>query len=805
MRHITLACLLAAIGVAALSQLPAGARVGAQETQPPPYRDPRLSVEQRVADLLSRMTLEEKVAQTESVWVTNQSKQLINERGEFAPDEKMQELLKNGIGQFGGPSQAASDAERAAAPLHGKGPREMALFTNAIQKYVIEHNRLGVPATFHEESLHGLMAPGATSFPQAIALASTWDTELVHDVFTAAAAEARTRGADQVLAPDLDLAREPRWGRIEETYGEDPYLVSRMGVAAVTGFQGTGPGVDNRHVIATVKHFAAHGQPEGGTNVAPANYSERILREDFFYPFEVAVKEAHAMSVMPSYNEIDGLPSHANRWLIQKVLREEWGFDGFTSSDYFGVAELIRRHHVAADNADAARRAINTGVDMELPYIECYSTLAQQVRDGRVSEATLDRAVARILRAKFLLGLFDNPYVDPEEAARVNESAEHRALALRAAREATILLKNEGGVVPLDRNRLRSIAVIGPNAARVDLGEYSGTPTRTVSILEGIKNKVGDRVRVNYAEGVKITRGDPKTGIPTWGNDDVRLADPAENMKGIAEAVQVARASDVVVLAVGGNVETSREAWAENHMGDTDTLDLIGQQNDLVKAVLETGKPTVVFLINGRPLSAGYVFEHVPAVFEGWYLGQETGTAVADVLFGDYNPSGKMPVTVARNVGQLPVYYYQKPTAKRGYLFASHEPLFVFGHGLSYTTYKYSNLRVTPDRTGPAGQATVTVDVTNAGRMAGDEVAQLYIRDEVSSVTRPVKELKDFRRIHLEPGQTATVQFIITPDKLSFLDEYMNRVVEPGTFTIMVGPNSSTDKLLTAKLEVVAR
>jgi beta-glucosidase len=805
MRRTITACLVAAASLLLLTQLSPVRRAAAQKSAQFAYLDPRLPVEQRVADLLSRMTLEEKVAQLESVWVTNQSKQLLDERGEFAPDQKMQELFKNGIGQFGGPSQAASDAEKASSPLHGKDARAEALFTNSIQKYVIEHNRLRIPATFHEEALHGLMAPGATSFPQAIALASTWDTDLVHEVFTAAAAEARTRGATQVLAPDLDLGREPRWGRIEETYGEDPYLVSRMGVAAITGFQGAGPTVDNRHVIATAKHFAAHGQPEGGTNIAPANYSERILREDFFYPFEVAVKEAHVMSVMPSYNEIDGVPSHANRWLIQKVLREEWGFDGYASSDYFGVAELIRRHHVAANEADAALRAINTGVDMELPYIECYNTLVQQVRDGRVPEALIDKAASRILRGKFLLGLFENPYVDPDVAARTNESAEHRALALKAAREAIVLLKNEGNLVPLDRTKIRSIAVVGPNAARADLGEYSGTPSRTVSLLDGIKAKVGGSAQVNYAEGVKITKGDPKTGIPTWGNDDVRLADPAENARGIVEAVKVARASDVVVLAVGGNVETSREEWAENHLGDRDDLDLVGQQNDLVKAILETGKPTIVFFTNGRPLSANYVYEHVPAVFEGWYLGEETGTAAADVLFGDYNPSGKMPVTVARNVGQLPVYYYQKPSAKRGFLFTSISPLFVFGHGLSYTTYNYSNLRITPDKTGPAEQATVTVDVTNAGRMAGDEIVQLYIRDDVSSVTRPVKELKDFRRIHLEPGQMQTVRFTVTPDKLSFLNEDMRRVVEPGTFTIMVGPSSATEKELTAKLEVVAR
>ncbi|HEY3134539.1 MAG TPA: glycoside hydrolase family 3 N-terminal domain-containing protein [Blastocatellia bacterium] len=771
----------------------------------PAYRNTDLSVDQRVAELLARMTVEEKIAQTESIWVTSQLKSLIDRNGNFAPDSKMQEILKNGIGHIGSASQGSSDAEKAAAPYYGKGPRAMANFTNTIQRYVIEHNRLGIPAIFHEEALHGLATPGATSFPQAIALASTWDVDLVKEVFTVAALEGRSRGVDQVLAPDLDLGREPRWGRIEETYGEDPYLVSRMAVAAVSGFQGTGPNVDKRHVIATVKHFAAHGQPEGGTNVAPANFSERILREQFFYPFRIAVTEAGAMSVMPSYNEIDGLPSHANRWLLQKVLRDEWGFKGYLVSDYFAINELITRHHIAADQADAARRAIEAGVDLELPIIQCNNTLVDQIKDGRVSMTTLDKAVARVLRAKFLLGLFDKPYVDPNEAERVSETAEHRALALKAAREAIILLKNENSLLPLDRTRLRSIAVIGPNAGYVELGEYSGGPTHKVSIVDGIRNKAGSQIKVNYAEGCKITLGDRKTGVPTWANDEIRLSNPADDRKSIAEAVQVAKASDVAVVVVGDNVETTREGWAENHLGDRDSLDLLGLQNDLVKAIVETGKPTIVVLIGGRPLTINYIAEKVPAVFQGWYLGQETGTAVADVLFGDVNPSGKLPVTMPRNVGQLPVYYYQKPSAKRGYLFSNREPLYVFGHGLSYTTYKYGNLRIAPARTGPTGQATVTVDVTNTGRMAGDEIVQLYIRDDVSSVTRPVKELKDFRRVHLEPGQTQAVQFVITPDKLSFLNEEMHRVVEPGSFTIMIGPSSGTDKLLTAKLEIIER
>jgi beta-glucosidase len=770
-------------------------------TQQLPYKDSHLPVDQRVADLLSRMTLEEKIAQTESMWVRDQFKSLADDKGNFSPDQKTQELLKLGLGQMSGVSQAASDSETATPPYFGKGPRATAVFTNAVQKYVIEHSRLGIPVTFHEEALHGLASPGATSFPQAIALGGTWDVDLVHEIFSTAALEARARGAHHVLSPVLDLARDPRWGRMEETYGEDPYLVSRMGVAAVQGFQGNGPDVDKRHVIATLKHFAAHGQPESGTNVGPGNFSERQLREVFFYPFEIAVKEARVMSIMPSYNEIDGLPSHANKWLLQNILREEWGFGGLVVSDYFGINELMTRHHVAANPAAAAKRALEAGVDMELPHTQCNDTLLQQIRDGLVSEATLDKAVTRILKVKFLLGLFEDPYVDPDEAERVSETKQSTMLALRAAHEAITLLKNENNLLPLERNNIRSIAVIGPNAAHVELGEYSGGPTRRISILQGIKDKVASKIKVNYAEGCKITTSEK----PSWLKDDVRLSNPADDDKRIAEAVSVARVSDVAVVVVGDNVETTREGWSENHLGDRDNLDLLGRQNDLVKAIVETGKPTIVVLIGGRALSINYIAEKVPAIFQGWYLGQETGTAVADVLFGDYNPSGKLPITIPRNVGQVPNYYYHKPTARRGYLFSDKEPLFAFGHGLSYATFKYANLRVTPDKTGPQGHATVTVDVTNTGKMAGDEIVQMYIRDEVSSVTRPTKELKGFARIHLKPGETKTVQFPITPDKLSFLNEEMNRVVEPGTFSIMIGPSSRTEQLLTVKLEILQK
>jgi beta-glucosidase len=734
------------------------------------------------------MTLAEKVAQLTCLWQmrpqVKPQTDFSTSRGEFSP-EKAREVLKNGIGQI------ARQRER-------MDPRDGAVFANAAQKWLVENTRLGIPAILHDEILHGHMAQGSTSFPQPIALASTWDPEFVSRVFTAAALETRARGSHQVLGPNLDLAREPRWGRTEETYGEDPYLVSRMAVAVVKALQGPGPGVDGDHIIATAKHFAAHGQPEGGTNIAPANYSERILREVFFPSFKAAVTEAGIMSVMASYNEIDGVPSHANKWLLEKVLREEWGFTGNIVSDYYAIPQMQDLHHVAGSKAEAAKLAIEAGVDIETPDPDTYPTLLQLVRDGIVSEATIDKAVARDLRLKFLLGLFENPYVDPERTVAVTNSAAHRELAAEAARRAIVLLKNENNLLPLNRSSLKSIAVIGPNANRVHLGGYSDNPGRGVSVLEGITTKVGSQVKVTYAEGCKITREGGN-----WWADTSHLSDPAEDGRLIAQAVDMARAADVSILVLGGNEDTNKEGWADNHLGDRDSIDLVGRQNDLVKAVLETGKPTVVMLINSGPLSINYIAANVPAILEGFYLGQETGTGVADVLFGDYNPAGKLPVTFPRSVGQLPAYYNRKPTARRGYLFTSKEPLFPFGYGLSYTSFEYSNLKIAPAQIGPAGETKVSVTVTNTGRRAGDEVVQLYIRDLVSSVTRPVMELKDFKRVSLAAGESKTVEFTITPDKLSFLDLNMRSVVEPGWFDIMIG--TSSVKYQTVKLQVVAK
>lgn len=747
-----------------------------------PYKNPRLSIDERVKDLLSRMTLEEKAAQTMCLWMEkpNDNSRVPKEQmplgGEFSP-ELAKQKMPLGMGQFAR-QREYRDAKRAAE------------YANAVQKWLIEKTRLGIPAIFHDEILHGTMGEGATVFPVPLALASSWDTELISRVFTVGARQTRIRGSHHVLGPNMDLAREPRWGRTEETYGEDPYLTSEMVVAVVKALQGgatySNPKIDDMHVLATGKHFAGHGQPEGGTNVGPVNLSERLLRETHFAPFEAAVRKANLLSIMPAYHEIDGVPVHANRWLLDTVLRNEWGFQGTIVSDYYANTQLMQRHKVAANEADAAKQALEAGVDVELPDPAMYKTVVEQVKSNKIPQSLLDAAVSRILRQKFQLGLFDNPYVDPQRAAQLTDTPDDRQLAAEAARRSIVLLKNQNNTLPLDRTKLRSIAVIGPNAATAHLGGYTDPkPPRAVSILDGVRNKLGNAVKVNYAEGVKIT----KEG-GNWFGDTATLNDEVSDRSLINEAVKTARGSDTVILVIGGNEDTNKEGWAENHLGDRDSLELVGRQNDLVKAVLGAGKPVVVFLINSGPLAINYVAENVPAILEGFYLGEETGTAAADVLFGDYNPGGKLPVSFPRSAGQLPIYYNSKPTARRGYLFSTTEPLFPFGFGLSYTTFKYSNLQIAKPKIRANEETTATVDVTNTGKVRGDEVVQMYIRDEVSSVTRPVKELKGFERVSLAPGATKKVTFTITLEKLQFYNREMKRVVEPGIFQIMVGGNS---------------
>jgi len=680
-------------------------------------------------------------------------------------------------------------------------PHDAAAARNAAQHFLMEKTRLGIPAIFPGEALHGFMAYGSTSFPQVLGLASTWDPELVQQAFTAAGDEMASAGVNQALSPVLDLGRDPRWGRTEETYGEDSYLVAHMGVAAINGLQGTSWNIDRHHVMATMKHFAAHGQPESGTNTAPANFSERDLRETFLVPFRAAVQEAHVGSAMASYNEIDGIPNHINHWLLDRVLRQEWGFRGYVMSDGGGLQMLVETHHVAADFADAARKALAAGVDYDLSDGAVYATLVDQVRAGKVPEAELDLAVQRVLEAKFRLGLFENPYVDPDYAQKITNSSEHQQLALKVAQKAIVLLKNDNNLLPLDLKKLKTIAVIGPNAADVHLGGYSRDPGpgNQISILDGIRKRVGDSVKVLYAEGCKITTG--KQGWSAWYENKVTEPDPKSEVESIRAAAAVARQADVAIVVVGENESTNREAWSEQHLGDRDSLDLLGSQEALVQAIVETGKPVVVLLINGRPLSINYVKEHVPAILEGWYLGEQGGTATANILFGDVNPGGKLPITFPRTVGQLPDFYNHKPSRNRTYLFDSREPLFPFGYGLSYTQFHFENVRVEPKSILPGGSAKVSVDITNTGNRAGDEVAQLYFHQRVASVTRPVMQLRGFKRVSLEPGQKITVDFTLTPDDLSLIDLNMNHVVEPGMFDLMVG--SSSAETTSIPLEVV--
>lgn len=770
--------------------------VEAQSSEPT-YLDETRPTEQRVDDLLRRMTLEEKVAQMLSIH--GEKSTFTDEEGTFDPTNPTR-WFEVGIGRI----------ER---PNEGHTAREEAEYTNAIQQWVKENTRLGIPVLFHEEGLHGVQAEQSTSFPIPMAMASSWNPGLVRDMYEVVAKDIRARGAHQALTPVVDVAREPRWGRIEETFGEDPYLTSQFSVAAVKGFQGDATFDGTDHVIATLKHMTGHGQPQSGTNIGPATFSERTLREIFFPPFEAAIEEAGALSVMASYNEIGGVPSHTNRWMLHDVLREEWGFDDVIVSDWFAIYELISRHSVATDTAHAARQALDATVDIDLPDGQAYPTLLEQVQNGTVSEGAIDRAVRRLLRAKFQMGLFEDPYVEPEEAAQTAGAEHQRDLALEAAQQGITLLKNEG-VLPLDTDEIERIAVIGPHAAETLLGGYSGEPRHTVSILEGVRQQVGDEVAVEYAEGVRITEDSVFTDDPQphvggsrsytrWITNEVVQPDSAANQQRIQNAVELARESDVAIVAVGGNEQTSREAWAEAHLGDRTQLDMVGQQEELVEAVLETETPTVTMLNHGRPLAIPELVEKVPALLDGWYLGQETGRAVADVLFGEVNPSGHLPVTIPRSVGQLPRFYNHKPSALRGYLDDSTKPLFPFGYGLSYTSFTYENIQLEPAEIGRYGTTTLTVDVTNTGDRAGTDVVQMYLRDRVSEVTRPVKELRGFERVSLEPGETTTVSFEIGSDDLSFHGTNMEEIIEPGLFDIMVG--HSSDDVQSVELRVVEK
>ncbi|MDJ0755294.1 MAG: glycoside hydrolase family 3 N-terminal domain-containing protein [Ardenticatenaceae bacterium] len=760
------------------------------------YQDPTLSVEERVADLLARMTLAEKLAQLGSAWVF----ELLTD---YELDlDKAEAKLALGLGQVTRVAGASNVTPAAGAAL-----------ANRIQKYLVENTRLGIPAIVHEECCAGYMARDATCFPQIIGVASTWEPELAQKMAAVVRTQMRAGGAHQGLSPVIDIARDPRWGRVEETFGEDPYLVSCMGVAFVRGLQSD----DWRQgVIATAKHFVGYGLSEGGMNWAPVHLPERALREVYLLPFEAAVKEANLQSLMNAYHELDGVPCAASPWLLTDLLREQWGFEGTVVSDYFAINEIEKSHLISSGPEQSAVLALEAGIDVELPHTSCYGRpLKEALNRGTVDEALIDRSVGRHLRHKFELGLFENPYVDEETVAAVFDTPEQRNLAREIAQKSIVLLKNEDELLPLSKE-IGSMAIIGPNAdtKRHLVGDYAYVchietlleqqadganafnvplpqeltleaayvPMKTVA--EAVAERLSPHTTVHFAQGCGV-------------NDSDR--------SGFAEAVAAAEKADVALVVVGGRSGLTDECTC-GEARDRAEIGLPGVQLELVQALYETGTPIVLLLINGRPLSITWEAEHLPAIIEGWLPGEEGAEAIADVLFGDVNPSGRLPITFPRHVGQIPIYASHKPSGgkshwKGDYVNLSSKPLWPLGFGLSYTTFEFSDLRLDRSSAAAGESVQVNVDVTNTGRRAGEEVVQLYIRDELASVTRPVKELKGFARVALEPGESKTVVFSLPVNLLAFYDRDMRFVVEPGRVQVMIG--SSAEHLpLSAHFEV---
>ena len=778
-----------ALMATAMVALPAAAIAGPVDR--PVYRDPHAPVAARVADLLGRMTLEEKVAQMRTLWM---DKGKIIEGKAFSPAKAAVELA-NGIGQFslGNDMTGSSGFPR----QYFRDPADAVTFINAVQKHLVERTRLGIPALFNEETAHGLKARGATVFPIPPGLGSTWDPVIVEQAFAVAGREARLRGATVALSPVLDLSRDPRYGRVEEFFSEDPYLVAQMGIASVRGQQGPRP-LGRDKVFATLKHFV-HGTPLQGLNTAPAEMSERTLREAYLIPFERVIRATDPGVVMPSYNEVEGVPSHASVELLKHTGRERIGFKGAYFSDFGGVTNLVSDHHMAADDKEAALLALTAGVDVEMPDGTAYKHLVELVRSGKAPEALIDTAVSRVLALKFEAGLFERPYVDEKLALRGVNTAADVALARRVAQKSIVLLKNDG-ILPLDPAKPLKLAVIGPNAKDALLGGYSGENAKSVAILAGVQAAAGSQVQVSYAEGVRTIEASDSGQTAT---NIIRPVSAADNDVRIGEAVKVAQGADVILLVVGDRPEITREAIAAALPGDRRTLDLYGDQNKLVEAMLATGKPIVALLLNGRALTVNRLADKANALVEGWYLGQEGGNAFADVLFGKVNPGGKLTVTFPANLGDLPVYYNKHPSSlNKRYVEGKPTPLFPFGFGLSYTTFDISAPRLVAASIPASGTAVVEVDVTNTGKRVGDEVVQIYVRDDVSSAPRPVIELRGFQRVTLNPGERRTLRFELGPDAFAFWNIDMQYVVEPGTFTIYAGASSAATK--TVKLTVTA-
>jgi len=730
----------------------------------PSYLDPKRPVEERIDDLMGRMTLKEKVGQLNLPCV------YVGELGTdiAAKQEACRRFTAGTYTQEIGPGcgffTLADNILRDGDARHAAG------YFNELQKIAVTQTRLKIPLLEDEEGTHGAMYAGATIFPEGLAIGSSFDLGLVKAVYAAAAAEARAVGIHMLSTLVMELDRDPRMGRNEEGYTEDPYLGMRIGEAIVRGTQGTNLTAPDR-VIAVLTDFPTQSSPASGLERGAIELSERSLRENDLLPWIGAITKAGGLGVMAGYPEIEDVPAHDSEKWMNNVLRQELGFQGVVDSEGIGFAAL-QYEHIVPTQKEAGERALKAGVDLNITYEPAYmAPLVGAVEEGEVPMALVDRALRRVLSLKFRLGLFENPYVDVDRAARVVHSQENQDLALRAGREGIVLLKNDKGLLPLSKN-LKSVAVIGPNAAEVmnQIGDYSPNtiPQHIVSILEGIRAKLGTGANVTAVNGCSVL---------------------GEDRSGFAEAVSAAKSAAVAIVVVGESQATDGEAH------DVASLDLTGVQEDLVRAIYETGTPTVVVLVNGRPLSTRWAAEKVPAIVEAWRPGELGGTAVADVLFGDYNPSGRLAISIPRHVGQLPIYYDYKPSKEfwmsRGYVDMPATPLFPFGYGLSYTSYEYTNLRIEPAVIHAGGDARVSVDVKNVGERAGEETLQLYVRESYAPVSLPVKQLRGIGRVALKPGETRTVTLTLTPEDLQLLDVDMHWRVVPGNFQIMVGRSSA--------------
>ncbi len=770
----------------------------------PAYLNPIFSIDKRVEDLLSRMTLEEKLGQLNMPWPGLMAQTI---PGQIDTCRKFAEgkLLKN-IGPAGG--------FWATSTLFKEGPGPQSEFLNELQKIAIQKTRLKIPLLFFEEGTHGMLAPRATVFPEGLAIGSTWNTDLVSKIYGVAAREARARGVHFLGTLVVEPNRDPRMGRNEEGYSEDPYLCSRIVESIVKGMQGEDISEKDK-AISLLCHFPGQSQPVSGLERGAMEISERTLREVFLPPWIAGIKKAGALGVMATYPAIDGLPAHASEKLLTKILREELGFNGLVMCEGDGINILVYEK-IVSTMKEAGELCLKAGVDVSIWYEDGYlNAMRENVNEGKVSMETIDRSVRRILKIKYLLGLFDDPYVDTDRAVRESDTKESRELALQTAREGIVLLKNEKNLLPLSKN-IKSIAVIGPNAddERSQLGDYVNHPVtqQVITVLQGIRNKVSPQTKISYVKGCEIigdARDISKKTLEEL-NESISLESarhnyvrPGTEQNEIKKAREAAKNADIAIVVVGENGEITN---GEGH--DIVSLDLTGYQEDLIKAVYSTGTPTIVVLINGRPLSIRWTAENAPAIVEAWMCGEEGGNAIADVLFGDYNPGGHLPITFPRHSGQLPVYYNYMPSKEywvngyhKPYVDMSALPLFDFGFGLSYTSFEYSNLKITPEIIGPDGEVNVSVEVKNTGKRDGSEVVQLYIDDLISSMSRPAKELKGFEKINLAAGEKKTVRFTLTSENLSFLGKYLEPVVEPGMFKVMVG-SSSKDIRVEGEFEV---